>query len=48
MTLTLKIVCLDTIDILHLNYYVQHIISKKLLYRLCQGDHIKHMDVDIT
>ena len=28
-TLTLKIVYLDTTDILHLNYYVQHIDNKK-------------------
>ena len=29
LTLTLKIVYLDTTDILHLNYYVQHIGNKK-------------------
>ena len=29
MTLTLKIVYLDTTDILQLNYYVQHIGNKK-------------------
>ena len=29
LTLTLKIVYLDTIDILHLNYYVHHIGNKK-------------------
>ena len=41
LTLTLKIVYLDTTDILQLNYYVQHIGNKKNIYRLCQGDHIK-------
>ena len=40
LTLTLKIVYLDTTDILQLNYYIQHIGNKKLC-RLCQGDHIK-------
>ena len=42
LTLTLKIVYLDTTDILQLNYYVQHIGNKKNIYRLCQGDHIKN------
>ena len=40
LTLTLKIVYLDTTDILQLNYYTQHIGNKKIC-RLCQGDHIK-------
>ena len=40
LTLTLKIVYLDTTDILQLNYYIQHIGNKKIC-RLCQGDHIK-------
>ena len=32
LTLTLKIVYLDTTDILQLNYYVQHIGNKKNIY----------------
>ena len=40
LTLTLKIVYLDTTDILQLDYYIQHIGNKNLC-RLCQGDHIK-------
>ena len=35
LTLTLKIVYLDTTDILHLNYYVQHIGNKKKYYIGC-------------
>ena len=31
LTLTLKIVYLDTSDILHLNYYVQHIGNKNII-----------------
>ena len=31
LTLTLKIVYLDTTYILHLNYYVQHIGNKKII-----------------
>ena len=41
VTLTLKIIYLDTTDILHLNYYVQHRGNTKYYNRLCQGDHIK-------
>ena len=32
LTLTLKIVYLDTTDILQLNYYIQHIGNKKLCW----------------
>ena len=38
LKLTLKIVYLDTTDILHLNYYVQHIGNKKY-YIGCAKEH---------
>ena len=40
LTLTLKIVYLDTTDILQLNYYVQHICNKKIIYIGCAKETI--------